>query len=60
MISRNEKGKLSAKTLDIQIFFDDLFALCKTESEVEWVQEILDSAMEVSHDDQLERIEDGI
>lgn len=59
MISRNERGKLSAQTLDIEIFFDNLIDVCKTESELEWVHELLSSALEVSCEDKLQQIEEG-
>lgn len=60
MISRNEKGKLQARTLDIQILFDELFYHCENEQDVEWVNELLESALTVSYEESLERFESEV
>ena len=57
MLERNEKGKLVFKSLDMEIFIGDLFEQCKTEHEVQWLQEQLQGIIECCADEQLEDIE---
>ncbi|MBS5822422.1 MAG: hypothetical protein KID00_00945 [Clostridium argentinense] len=58
MLNRNEKGKLEFKSLDMQIFISDLFAECKTEKEINWVEEQLQAIVECSAEERLEELED--
>lgn len=46
MIRRTEKFGLAIKHLDMQIFFGEMFEICKKESEIEWLQENLQSYVE--------------
>jgi hypothetical protein len=55
MIKRTESGGLSVSYLDIQIFFDDLFEICKNEDEIEWLYENLSSALEVSREERIDQ-----
>ncbi|WP_159449964.1 hypothetical protein [Clostridium massiliodielmoense] len=57
MLERNEKGKLFLKSLDLQIFLGDLYAKCKTEHEVEWVQEQLEDAVECLARERMEELD---
>ncbi|KZL94337.1 hypothetical protein [Clostridium magnum] len=56
MLERNEKGKLSLKSLDLEIFIGDLFAKCSTEEEIDWLQEQLQSCVECSAEERLEEL----
>lgn len=58
MLKRNERGKLSLNSLDLQIFFDDLFENCKTEDEVEWLTDQLSSILEITSEEVLEHLND--
>lgn len=57
MVVRNDKGKLSFKSLDFEIVIGDMFEICKTEKEVLWVTEQLSSIIECSSDERLDEIE---
>lgn len=37
ILNRNENGKLKINTLDLQIFFGDLFEICNSEEEINFV-----------------------
>ena len=41
MLNRNKKGKLVLKSLDLEIFIGELYEKCKTEKEVNWLEEQL-------------------
>lgn len=58
MLNRNAKGKLEFKSLDMQIFIGDLYAECKTEKEINWVEEQLQAIVECSAEERLEELED--
>lgn len=50
-------GKLRLQSLNLQIFFGDMFAKCKNEHEVEWVQEQLQGHVEGTAEERLEELE---
>lgn len=54
MIKRNEKGKLTINNFDMGMYFYDLFAACKNDSEVEWLYDRLESGLERARDEVLE------
>lgn len=56
MLTRNENGKLSFNTLDFECLIDDLFDLCKTEHEVNWVVESLSGIIENESDRYIEEL----
>lgn len=56
MIIRKENGHIGVKTLDMGIFFDDLFSHCKTEEEIDFVLCNIQDISDISADDQRERI----
>lgn len=57
MLNRNEKGKLAFKSLDFEIFIGDMFAKCKTEREIEWLEEQLNGTVECSSQERRDEIE---
>lgn len=57
MISRNEKGKLVVHSLDMEIFFGELFEKCQTAHEVEWVQNELTGIIDLVADERLDETE---
>lgn len=59
MIKRNERGKLSINSLDLQVLIDGLFMECKTEAETEWIKEQLESCIEISAEDTIQSIIGG-
>lgn len=56
LISRNENGKLFVHSLDLEIFIGDLFANCKTESEIEFVKDAIIGATEIVAEDYIEEL----
>lgn len=56
MLNRREDGKLTLKSLDLQIFLGDLFEKCKTEREVEWLQGEVTACVEIVADDKREEL----
>ncbi|MEY8001562.1 hypothetical protein AB8U03_15440 [Clostridium sp. Mt-5] len=52
-----KNGKLAFNCLDAQIFLGDMFAKCKNEHEVEWVQEQLKDCVEGIAEERLEELE---
>ncbi|WP_187291538.1 hypothetical protein [Clostridium novyi] len=57
MLERNENGKLFLKSLDLQIFLGDLYAKCKSECEVEWIEEELADAVECLAQERMEELD---
>lgn len=49
--TRTKTGGLKVDTLDLQIFFDDLFYLAKDEEEIDFIYETIESCMEISRED---------
>ncbi|MPM84216.1 hypothetical protein SDC9_131287 [bioreactor metagenome] len=58
MLDRNENGKLRFKSLDMQILIGDLFAECKTEKEVNWLEEQLQPIVECSAEERRNELEE--
>ena len=56
MLTRKENGKLGMNYLEFQIFFGDLYGLCKNEHEVEWVRDNLISYVECVADERIDEI----
>lgn len=56
MLDRKD-GKLRLQSLDLQIFLADLYAKCKNEHEVEWLQEQLQSCVEGEAENRLDELE---
>lgn len=56
VIRRNDNGKLVLNHLDTQVMFDGLFYYCKTEKEVEWLQECLQGYLEGAAEDAIENL----
>nr|DAI90587.1 MAG TPA: hypothetical protein [Caudoviricetes sp.] len=52
-----KNGKLAFKCLDAQIFLGNMFAKCKNEHEVEWLQEQLQSCIEGEAENRLDELE---
>lgn len=48
---------MKVNSLDIDIYFGDLFEECKNESEVEWLKELLISSCECIAEERLEELE---
>lgn len=51
MIERKEDGKLFIKTLDIEIFFDDIFDMCESSKEI---NKVLNKFVELAYYEALE------
>ena len=58
MFKRNEKGKLFCRTLDTEIFFDDLLDICESRKEVEFVVNNLVECLLLSAQDKLKDLGD--
>jgi hypothetical protein len=58
MLTRKENGKLGFNDLDAQILFSDLFELCNTEKEIDWVEENLKSYVEYMAEERRDEIEE--
>ena len=56
MIDRTEKGNLKLKSLDLEIFFGELYEKCNKESEIDWLQEQLTSMVECAAEERKEEI----
>jgi hypothetical protein len=56
MLDRKD-GKLRLQSLDLQIFLADLYAECKNEHEVEWLQDALTECVEGEAEERLEELE---
>ena len=56
MLSRNEKGNLKLKSLDLEIFFGELYEKCNSESEIDWLQEQLISMIECAAEERKEEL----
>ena len=59
MLRRTETGGLALQHLNMQIFFDELFGKCKKESEIEWLQENLQSYVDRAAEEALEELPEG-
>lgn len=57
MLKRNENGKLVLQSLDLQIFFGELFEECENEREVEWLTEQICETAECIGEERLNEIE---
>ena len=58
MFERNEKGKLFCRTLDTEIFFDDVLENCKNRKEVEFVVNTFTECLLLSAQDKLKDLGD--
>ena len=56
MIFRNEKNKLNVRKLDMAVMFDKFFMECKTEREINWLEELMQGYIEQSSEDALRSI----
>ena len=56
MVGRKENGHIYVNDLDMRIFFDDLFSHCKTEKEIDFVLENIQTIVEDSAEEQEERV----
>lgn len=56
MLKRSEREKLVFKSLHTNIFIGGLFEQCKTEQEIQWLQEQLQGIIECCANEQLENI----
>ena len=56
MVGRKENGHIYVNDLDMRIFFDDLFSHCKTEEEIDFVLENIQTIVEDSAEEQEERV----
>lgn len=55
MISRSERDKIRVHTLDLEIFFDEMFEQCRDQHELDWVLEQIQGCAELSHDQASEK-----
>lgn len=51
MVRRKENGKLALRSLDLEIFLGEMFLKCKTDEEIEWLQEQILGALDVIVDE---------
>ena len=58
MLNRNEKGSLVFRQLDFSVFIGEMFDKCKTEKEVNWLQEQLSETIECSAEERLDEIDE--
>ena len=58
MLTRNEKGKLTLDSLELEIFFDDLFEMCDNQHELDWVLDQIQVCAELCHDESSEKFEE--
>jgi hypothetical protein len=59
MLARKENGKLSLKSLELEIFLGDLYEQCETEKEVEWLERQLQTCVECIAQERISEIEDA-
>lgn len=55
---RRKDGGLSVKSLDIQIFFVDLYQIAKTKEEIEWISEQIEGINEIISEEATEHLGD--
>jgi hypothetical protein len=58
MFTRKENGKLGMSDLDMHEFFGNLYKICKTEKEVNWVRENLISYAEYMADERTDEFDE--
>ena len=56
IVERAENGKLKINSLDLQILIGDMFELCKTEHEIEFVSESIIGTAENITEEMLEEL----
>lgn len=56
MLSRIEGGRLSLQSLDLKIFLGDVFAVCQTQKEIEWVAEQIKSCVDLIADERSDEL----
>lgn len=54
LVERNKEGKLVIKSLDLQIFLGDLFDICETEEEVEFILSNIQECAECTAEETIE------
>lgn len=59
IVTRSVTGKLTFNHLNMLSLFDEMFQECKTEEDVEWLQEQLQSYLDRSADETSDRIQEG-
>jgi hypothetical protein len=60
VLKRNKQsGKLTVNHLDLDILVGELYSLCKTEREVEWLRDILHSTVDHLADEKTDEIGKG-
>ncbi|MEG0908732.1 MAG: hypothetical protein RSH78_00015 [Bacilli bacterium] len=57
IVTRGLNGKLSINTLALQVFFDDIFSICKNEHEMDFVADNLFGYLEKSLEENLELLD---
>ncbi|GIO25116.1 hypothetical protein [Oceanobacillus sp. J11TS1] len=53
---RTKNGKLKCDSLDLEILFGEMFQEAKTEKEVEWIYECLESVIDIASEEAMVRI----
>lgn len=56
-MENKKSDKLNFESLDMQIFMGELFAECRTQKEVEWLQEQITGVVEGTAEERIEEIE---
>ncbi|MEF3330578.1 hypothetical protein [Oceanobacillus oncorhynchi] len=54
--TRTQQGKLKCDSLDLQILIGEMFYVAKTEEEVEWIHEQLESVIDIASEEAVEEI----
>lgn len=57
MLSRDEKGNLVIKSLELDLLIGSFFEKCKTEEEVEWLRDCFTDVINNVADETIEEIE---
>lgn len=56
MLKRIENGRLKLNGLELEVFIDDLFQKCNTTKEIEWINDELNSMLDVCYERRIEEI----
>lgn len=57
--NRTERGILQVRSLNLQIFFGELFEIAETEDEVEWILDNLQTVIEILSEERIEHLEEN-
>lgn len=55
MVDRSERDKIRLNTLDLEIFFDEMFEKCRDQHELDWLLDQIQGCVELSHDQASEK-----